>query len=136
VNCIFCDIVAGSAEAHVICEDATTMAFLDINPAADGHTLVVPKRHATDIWDIDSDAMADVARTVRRVGMLLRDRVDPEGLTLFQANRAAGWQDVFHLHFHVVPRSTGDDLVRPWQSVPDRRHRLGDVHALLTGTTG
>lgn len=129
--CIFCEIVTGSAPAHVVWEDETTMAFLDINPSADGHILVIPKTHAEDIWDIDVDSMADVARTVHRMTSLLQDRLDPDGLTLIQTNRSAGWQDVFHLHVHLVPRSTGDDLVRPWHPTPHRRDRLHAIHALL-----
>ena len=109
------------------------MAFLDIAPSADGHTLVVPKVHATDVWDIDADALADVARAVHAVAALLRDRIAPEGLTIVQSNRSAGWQDVFHLHFHVIPRASGDRLVRPWASVRTADDHLGHVHALLTG---
>ena len=80
----------------------------------------------------DVDAMADVARTVHRMAGLLQDRLDPEGMTLFQANRSAGWQDVFHLHVHLVPRSSDDKLVRPWRPVPERRDGLDTVLALLT----
>ena len=129
--CIFCEIVARSTPAHIVWEDESTMAFLDINPSADGHMLVVPKPHASDIWEIDAESMADVARTVHRMADLLKERLSPEGMTLLQANRSAGWQDVFHLHVHLVPRSSDDKLVRPWHSVPDRRNRLDDVHALL-----
>ena len=129
--CIFCEIVAGSAHAHVVWDDETTMAFLDINPSADGHMLVIPKTHAADIWAIDVDTMADVARTVHRMASLLQDRLDPDGMTLIQTNRSAGWQDVFHLHVHLVPRSRGDDLVRPWHATPDRRDRLDAIHARL-----
>ncbi len=74
---------------------------------------------------------ADVARTVCLMANLLKERLSPEGMTLFQANRAVGWQDVFHLHVHLVPRSSDDKLVRPWRSVPDGRNRLEDVYALL-----
>ena len=132
VDCIFCEIVAGTASAHVVWEDPTTMAFLSIDPAAVGHTLVVPKRHASDLWDIDAAGIADVAQAVHAVAGVIRDRLDPEGLTLFQANRPAGWQDVFHLHVHVVPRATGDGLAPPWRSVPERQDRLEHIHALLT----
>lgn len=131
MTCVFCDIVSGSTPAHLVWEDNTTLAFLDINPAADGHTLVIPKIHASDIFEIEPDRIADVARTVQRVANLLKERVNPEGITLFQANGAAGWQDIFHLHVHVVPRTSDDQLIRPWDSVPDRRSRLDGVHALL-----
>lgn len=90
------------------------IAFLDINPAADGHTLVAPKEHVTDIWSLGDADAEDVWLLAVAVAHRLRDVLRPEGMTLFQANGRAGWQDVFHFHIHVVPRWTGDPLVRPW----------------------
>jgi histidine triad (HIT) family protein len=116
VSCIFCAIVAGAAPVHVVHEDEHSLAFLDIHPATRGHCLVVPRRHADDLWAIEADDLAHVARTTHVVADRLRNRLqpEPEGITLFQANRRAGWQDVFHLHVHVVPRYRDDGLVRPW----------------------
>ncbi len=116
--CIFCLIIAGAEPAHLVWNDSETLAFLDIFPASPGHTLVVPKTHAEDIWSIDPDAFAAVARTTRAVCELIDQRLGPDGLTLFQANRSAGWQDVFHLHVHVVPRYENDGLVQPWKDAP------------------
>lgn len=117
-GCVFCDIVRGTLPAPVLFEDERTVAFLDNTAVMEGHTLVVPKRHAVDIWEIDeADALA-VMRTVHRMAAHLAERLDPAGLTLFQANRAAGWQDVFHLHVHLVPRREGDHLVPPWRARP------------------
>ncbi len=96
-------------------DDSETLAFLDIHPASPGHTLIVPKVHAEDIWTIDSDSFAAVARTTHAVSELIERQLRPDGLTLFQANRSAGWQDVFHLHMHVVPRYVDDTLVPPWK---------------------
>ena len=131
MDCVFCSIVSRTTPAHLVWEDDTTLAFLDINPAADGHVLVIPKIHASDIFDIEPDSIADVARTVHRVANLLKTRLEPEGITLFQANGSAGWQDIFHLHVHVVPRASDDQLTRPWHSVPDRRDRLEEMYELL-----
>jgi histidine triad (HIT) family protein len=111
---VFCSIVAGSLPAHRIYEDQDTLAFLDIHPAAAGHTLVVPKTHATDLFTIAPETAAAVMRSATRVARLLDDVLTPDGLTVIQTNRAAGWQDVFHLHMHLVPRWDTDTLVRPW----------------------
>jgi histidine triad (HIT) family protein len=114
-ECVFCGVVAGTVRRRLVDEDEWTVAFLDRSQVTDGHTLVVPKRHASDIWDITPEEMSRVAVAVHRVAGVLRERLDPAGLTLFQANRSAGWQDVFHLHVHVVPRHRGDRLVLPWR---------------------
>ena len=130
-DCVFCGIVRGTVPSHLVHEDGQTLAFLDINPAADGHTLVVPKQHADDLFDIDADSAAAVMRTVKVVADRIAERLAPDGLTLFQANRAAGWQDVLHLHVHLVPRWDGDGLVRPWQPAPAAGHRLAAVAGTL-----
>jgi histidine triad (HIT) family protein len=116
--CLFCQIVGGGVPAHVVHEDGQTMAFLDINPATEGHTLVVPRVHSDDLMHADADTAAAVMRSARAVAILLDRQLAPDGITVFQANRPAGWQDVFHLHVHVVPRWDDDDLVRPWSARP------------------
>ncbi len=130
-TCVFCGIVRGDLPAHPVHEDDATLAFLDINPAAEGHTLVVPKQHADDLFDIDADAAAAVMRTVRLVARRIDERLAPDGLTLVQTNRPAGWQDVFHLHVHLVPRWDGDGLARPWVPRPGRSDELETVAATL-----
>jgi histidine triad (HIT) family protein len=115
-ECVFCDIVAGRLHSEILFEDERTVAFLDNTAVMEGHTLVIPRRHAADIWTVSEDDAAAVMRTVHRMAGVLRDVLEPDGLTLFQANRPAGWQDVFHLHVHLVPRRDGDPLHRPWQA--------------------
>ncbi|WP_157254185.1 HIT family protein [Nonomuraea typhae] len=117
-ECVFCDFVSGRAQTAVLFEDERTLAFLDITAVTPGHTLVIPKLHAADLWDVSEDDAVAVMRTVHHLARRIRDVLAPDGLTLFQANRAAGWQDVFHLHVHLVPRTLGDHLHRPWQAEP------------------
>lgn len=116
MDCIFCAIAAGEAEAEVVYSDERVVAFLDANPATDGHVLVVPRAHARGILDIEDEDAAAVLRAAVRVARAIDGALAPEGFTLFQANEPAGWQDVFHLHVHVVPRWTGDGLTQPWTS--------------------
>jgi histidine triad (HIT) family protein len=117
-GCIFCAIVADEAPSYRVAESDRALAFLDVNPATDGHTLVVPKRHATDIWDLDPDDGRATWTLAQEVAHLLRDRLRADGMTLAQANGRAGWQHVFHVHVHVIPRWEGDGLMQPWRMIP------------------
>ncbi len=101
--CIFCQIVKGDAPAFVVAEDDKTLAFLDIG-GTEGHTLVVPRQHAADIWSLTEDDAGAVMRMAKRVAHLLDVRLLPEGMNLSQANREAAGQEVFHFHLHVIPR--------------------------------
>lgn len=109
-DCVFCAIAAGESPSRTIYEDDRTVAFLDISPVTRGHTLVIPRRHADDIWDVEEDEAAAVMRTATRVAELLRDALQPEGCNLFQATRAIAGQTVFHLHLHVLPRYDVSEL--------------------------
>lgn len=133
-DCVFCRIVAGDEPAAIVDEDEHTVAFLDITAVIPGHTLVIPRAHAADLWDIDVGGAAAVMRAAHRMAQRIGRVLKPDGLTLFQANRAAGWQDVFHLHLHVVPRYKGDHLHRPWKASPVPLDTLEPVRRLLTCT--
>jgi histidine triad (HIT) family protein len=95
-------------------ENDRCLAFLDIAPSARGHTLIVPKTHSEDIFDIDPGVLSDVMAMTQAVAKLLENQLQPDGMSLFQMNRFAGWQTVFHFHVHVIPRWSGDTLVEPW----------------------
>jgi histidine triad (HIT) family protein len=129
--CVFCAIVAGDAPAEIVGENDRALAFMDLNPAADGHSLVISKAHADDIWDLESEDGSAVWALAQRLADAVRMGLQPEGLTLFQANAKAGWQDVFHFHLHLVPRWSGDDLVKPWRSDPSRREGIADAAARI-----
>ncbi|WP_410651322.1 HIT family protein [Amycolatopsis sp. cmx-4-54] len=130
--CVFCEIAAGREGAgRVLFEDEQTIAFLDHTAVLPGHTLVVPRAHAADIWGISAEDAAAVMRTVHSMAARIHDVLRPDGLTLFQANRSAGWQDVFHLHVHLVPRATGDHLTRPWVATVKGDDELAAMRTLL-----
>lgn len=114
-DCIFCRIAAGQAQAYVLAEDELSVAFLDRGQATPGHTLVVPRTHTSDIWEISEPDLTAVIAMAKRIAHLLDERLAPDGLNLSQSNRAAGWQDVFHFHVHVIPRWSGDGLIPPWK---------------------
>jgi histidine triad (HIT) family protein len=131
-SCTFCGIVAGTVPARVVYEDDKTLAFLDIAPAAPGHTLVIPKAHVPHLLESTPEGAAAVIQTARVVARLIDARLQPDGLTLFQAIKEAGWQDVPHLHVHVVPRWNGDELVRPYDPAAGDEAELDAVLAQLT----
>ena len=108
-QCIFCRIVRGEAEAHVVYHDDRVTAFLDIHPVTRGHLLVVPHRHAPDLASLDPlDAAAMVAAAQRLAQALRRAPLGVEGVNLHLADGAAAGQSVEHAHLHVIPRTTGD----------------------------
>ena len=132
VGCVFCSIVGGESSSYRVAESDRALAFLDINPATEGHTLVIPKVHADDIWDLDPEDGRSVWALAQDVATLLQDRLRPDGMTLFQANGKSGWQHVFHFHLHVVPRWTGDALHKPWEMTEGDQAKLGEIHERLT----
>jgi len=109
-GCIFCDIVEGQAPADVVFEDKETLAFMDINPANPGHTLIIPKRHVRDIYELDGETAAAVMGTAVRVSRAIKAAIQPDGLNLLQSNGPAGGQVIFHFHMHIIPRWHGDGL--------------------------
>jgi len=131
MDCIFCAIVEGRAPAEVIFEDEETMAFMDINPANPGHTLVVPKQHVRDIYELDEETAAAVMRTAVRVARAIKAALQPEGLNLLQSNGRAGGQAVFHLHMHVIPRWYGDGLHLARPPVRRERQAIKEVAARI-----
>ncbi len=115
VECLFCRVVRGELPSYVVLEDELTVAFLDRRPAAQGHTLVVPRAHLEHLWDADAASAAAVMRTAHAAAALLRERLRPDGLTLRQNTGEASGQQVPHLHLHLVPRWHGDGTVGwPW----------------------
>ena len=108
--CIFCEIVAGRAPSHRVFEDDQTLAFMDIFPVAPGHTLVITKDHAENIFEASADLLRAVAATSKRIAEVIDRELTPEGLGVFQLNGAAAGQTVFHYHLHLIPRSAGEEL--------------------------
>jgi histidine triad (HIT) family protein len=135
-DCVFCAIVAGRAAAHRLLEDEHTVSFLNIAPATVGHALVVPRRHADGLWDLEDEEHARVARMASRVARLLRAPLDPAGVNLVNATGVAAWQSVFHFHVHVVPRYRADELQLMWQSEPASDADLAAVRTRILAAEG
>lgn len=101
---IFSKIIRREIPTHIVYEDEDTIAFLDVKPITPGHTLVIPKRFAQNIFDVDDATLAAVMCTVRKIAPAVRDAVGAQGVHIDSNHGAAAGQIVFHLHFHIIPR--------------------------------
>jgi histidine triad (HIT) family protein len=109
-SCIFCKIVRKQAPASIIYEDESVIAFLDIRPLNLGHTLVIPKKHYVDIFDISEDQLSQVHKVAKQVSTAVKKATNADGISIIQQNSKAAGQNIFHLHVHVVPRFEGQKL--------------------------
>lgn len=108
-DCVFCQIVARTAPANVVYSDERVLAFMDVLPVNQGHVLVIPKAHAARLSELDEETGAQIFRAAMRVSKgLARSSVRCEGVTLLLADGEAAFQEVPHIHLHVVPRFKGD----------------------------
>jgi histidine triad (HIT) family protein len=110
-NNIFARILRGELPSVKVYEDATTLAFMDIMPSTEGHTLVIPREHAETIFDLSADGAAALMNTTRLVAAAVKKALECPGLMLIQLNGAAAGQSIPHIHFHVLPRKEGLNLV-------------------------
>ncbi|MEV1119275.1 HIT family protein [Actinosynnema sp. NPDC049800] len=128
-GCVFCAIVARQAEASVVHEDETVVVFMDLNPVTPGHLLVVPRKHAAGLEDLDGATGAhvwsvghDMARALRRSNLRC------EGINVLLCDGEAAFQTVFHFHLHVIPRHAGDGWTLK-ADPPERERSLLDRDA-------
>ncbi len=132
-NCIFCDIIAGESPASVVYEDDTVIAIMDIGPVNPGHAMVIPKEHIPYMADMDEDTGAHLFKITMRLQQAVRGSgVICEGINLFLADGEAAFQEVFHLHMHIIPRFEGDEfkISADW-SVRPPREELDEIAAQI-----
>ncbi|HEY6527006.1 MAG TPA: HIT family protein, partial [Solirubrobacteraceae bacterium] len=106
-DCLFCKIVAGEIPSERVDEDDRTVAFMDINPATRGHALVIPRRHAANLLEIDAEDLAATTAAAQRLARTASERLGADGVNLLNSCGPAAWQTVFHFHVHVIPRYEG-----------------------------
>ena len=116
--CIFCRIVRGAAKASIVHRDPFTLAFMNLRQANAGHVLVIPRRHVETVYELDDSLAGRLARTVVRVSRGVRAAMEAEGLSIWQANGEAAFQEVPHVHVHLFPRRKGDGYLRVYPSHP------------------
>jgi histidine triad (HIT) family protein len=135
MDCLFCKIIKGEIPSYKIYEDESTYAFLDISPTTRGHTLVIPKVHAVDIQDIDSESLAAVAKTSKYISKLLVDKLGADGINLRNNSGKVAHQDVFHFHMHVLPRYKNDGLNLTDQKTKEINNEEIDLELLFKELT-
>lgn len=127
-DCPFCEIVQrDDPDAREVYRDQHVVAFFPTEPAVLGHTMVVPREHIPDIWSLDEDTAAHLARATVRLAGAVREAVSPEGLNIIQSNGEAATQTVFHLHVHLVPRWAGDAMGPIWPEETDYSEQQKDA---------
>ena len=132
---VFAKILRGELPAHVGYGVAEPLAFMDVMPAVDGHVLVIPKAKARNILDIRPHDLAAVIETVRKIAVAAKTAFLADGVTIQQFSEAAGGQEVFHLHFHILPRQAADQvrkLPRPFADQQVLAAHAEKIRAALT----
>ncbi len=117
-SCVFCKIVRKEAPSSIVYEDEVVAAFMSIRPVNIGHTLVVPKKHYENIYEIPDNEVASLFNVTKRVALAVKKAMIAEGIRIVQNNGAAAGQVIFHLHVHIIPM-----YVRAFHSYRDREIR-------------
>ncbi len=107
-TCIFCKIIKGEIPSLKIFENDKVLAFLDIFPANTGHTLIIPKDHAENIFEMKEDTIAEIGKTSKIIANKLKEKLGAKGVSIFQSNGSSAGQEVMHFHMHLVPRNLDD----------------------------
>ena len=127
-DCIFCKIIQGEIPATKVYEDEKVLAFMDINPLNDGHTLIVPKRHAETIFEIESQELISVVKVAQKLAIAIKKALDSDGMIVVQLNNKAAGQMVPHLHIHLIPRWENDGLqIGKWEMKPGDMEKIKDI---------
>jgi histidine triad (HIT) family protein len=130
-SCIFCRIAQKQVPASVIFENEKVMAFLDIRPLSEGHTLVIPKAHYESIFDIPKDLIAYLHGVTKRIAIAVAEATNADGIRINQQNGKAAGQDILHLHVHVIPRYEGQKLPRFSETSETDREELSRTAAKI-----
>lgn len=125
--CIFCQIVKKEIPASIFYEDEIALAFLDIKPVNPGHALVIPKGHVANLEEISDSDLALLIGAVKKVGRMLKDKLGISGYNLVLNNDPIAGQEIFHLHFHLIPRFENDGL----KLFPAGGYKMGEKEELL-----
>lgn len=109
-DCIFCKIIDRESPVNIVYENDKVIAILDIFPASLGHTLIIPKKHFVNVYDIEEDYLFEIVKTAKKIALAYRDIFGIDNLQLIHSAGKYGQQEVFHFHFHLIPRHEGDGI--------------------------
>ncbi len=126
-NCIFCKIANGEIPSRTVCENDLFRVILDNGPATEGHALVLPKEHYSNLFDIPADVAAEAMKTAQKAALLLKDKLGADGLNIVQNNGETAGQTVHHFHIHVIPRYASDRQNILWKPTSPTPEELDQV---------
>jgi len=132
-DCVFCKLVAGEFPAAVILEDDVAFAFMDIGPVAEGHVLLIPKKHYVTVDEMPDDEAGRLLRHIPALVRAVQTATKAEGVNVLQNNGVAAHQEVPHVHFHIIPRHAGDDWKWNW---PAKAYADGQMTELTDAIRG
>ena len=128
-DCLFCKMVAGQIPVAKIYEDEVVLAFLDIGPISDGHTLVIPKQHFEKLCDCPPELLGQVGSRLGKIAGAVDAAMNSGGYNVLCNNGMAAGQLIEHVHFHIIPRSVGDGVFDRW---PSYKYPKGKIEAIAT----
>ena len=126
-NCIFCKITNGDIPSAKVYEDENVYAFLDISQVTKGHTLVIPKIHKENIFELDAEIAGPLFQSVKKVADAIQSAFSPKGMNLLNNNGETAGQTVFHYHVHLIPRYSSEDGFHPIFKENNGSHDLADI---------
>ena len=132
-DCIFCKIVAGEIPSERVYEDEQVIAFLDINPIAPGHTLLIPRAHFVDLLATPQEQLAALMTAAPKVAQAAMAATGGEGFNFFQFNGPCSGQEVMHIHFHIIPRRPGDGVGYQWKQGKYGEGEMAQLGAKIRG---
>ena len=130
-TCIFCRIAQKQVPASSVYEDEKVMAFLDIRPLNEGHTLVIPKAHYENIFDVPQELNAYIHGATKQIAIAVKKAMNANGISIIQQNGKAANQDVPHLHVHVIPRYKGQKMPSFSETSEANREQLSQTAAKI-----
>ena len=126
-DCVFCKMVAGEIPVAKVYENETVLAFLDIGPVSDGHTLVIPKQHCRNVHECDPEILAQMGSCLGKIAGAVAEAMDADGYNVLCNNGRAASQVVEHVHFHIIPRRMGDGVFTQWPAYQYGKGQIEDI---------
>lgn len=123
-DCIFCKIIKGEIKSYKVYEDDKVYAFFDTNPINEYHTLVIPKNHYQDIFDIPEEELVAVVKAAKKIAKLFKEKLGVNNMQMFNNSGVKAQQDVFHFHMHLVPREESDGNDINWSTNPELQEKF------------
>jgi histidine triad (HIT) family protein len=130
-SCIFCRIAQKRVPANLVYEDEKAMAFLDIKPLSEGHTLIIPKSHYETVFDIPEELLMHIHGVTKRVALAVKKATQADGISIMQQNGKAAGQEILHLHVHIIPRCEDQKLPKFSETSEASKEKLSQTAAKI-----